>query len=95
MSGIDGGGGMTAQLPGGLRRLAELQCGEVSRRQALDTGLSADTIPSRVRGGRLPSDAPGQGLDDLELRRRLFGGPFSAARSAWCAVRSIVRRPHG
>lgn len=44
--------GMTGEMPQALRELAELQRGVVSRKQALDAGLSADSIRGRVRGGR-------------------------------------------
>ena len=43
---------MTRDLPEPLRELARFQRGVVSRRQAIDCGLTADMVKSRLRHGR-------------------------------------------
>ena len=49
---------MTREIPLALRDLAEQQCGVICRRQALEAGVSADTVKSRLRRGTRPRVRP-------------------------------------
>lgn len=50
---------MTREIPLALRDLAEQQCGVIFRRQALEAGVSADTVKSRLRRGTWRALQPG------------------------------------
>src|SRR5579875_1068767 len=71
-------GAMGREIPPQLRTLAGIQAGVVSRRQALDCGLSAGAIAAKVKFGRWQ-----------QIHRGVyatFTGPVDRAAQLWAAV---------
>lgn len=67
-------------IPDTLRRYADNQCGVVSRRQALDAGMTPGAIKSKLRSSRWRRLRPGV--------YATFTGPVSRRAHLWAAVLS-------
>jgi hypothetical protein len=70
--------GMSTEIPSTLREMARLQAGVVTRRQALDAGLSVGVIKSKLKFGRWRQVHPGV--------YATFTGPASHEAQLWAAV---------